>query len=243
MPSISTCIISRLTALQRDCLICVNSIPQPCRTLQRSKCQDGGMRKIKEWAYAGSNGGGRQEESLMSMSFQLLNKDTPTQEHTQLSFLDVWLVTMREVGDGAGSSHPWVWASVRENCFSHVTVKALIRVGALYEHTYHIQFVHVFNYLYLCPLFLHLPLSTHVLLLNRHTGHLAQPDAHLNVSEVQTQVLPQDGHPGSPLARPRLREQLEFAKKRQKSSYYIYYFDQWLPNHFHIKQTYYTHHR
>lgn len=62
MPSISTCIISQLTALQRDCLICVNSIPQPCRTLQRSKCQDEGMRKIKERSYGGSNGGEQQME-------------------------------------------------------------------------------------------------------------------------------------------------------------------------------------
>ena len=62
MPSISTCFISQLTALRRGCLICVNSIPQPCRTPQRSKCQDGGMRKIKGRAYVGSNGGEQQME-------------------------------------------------------------------------------------------------------------------------------------------------------------------------------------
>lgn len=41
MPSISTCVICPLTALQRDCLICMNSIPQPCRPLQGSKCHEG----------------------------------------------------------------------------------------------------------------------------------------------------------------------------------------------------------
>lgn len=60
-----------------------------------------------------------------------------------------------------------------------------------------------------CIQFRGVPLRAHVLLLNGHAGHLAQSDAHLDVSELQTKVLPQDGHPGSPLARPRLREQLD----------------------------------
>lgn len=71
---------------------------------------------------------------------------------------------------------------------------------------------------WVCPLFLNLPLCTHILLLNRHTRHLAQPDAYLDVSELQTKVLPQNGHPGSPLARPRLREQLDQQDDRGQRS-------------------------
>lgn len=58
-------------------------------------------------------------------------------------------------------------------------------------------------------MFLSLPFCTDVLVLNGHTRHLPHPDAHLDVSEFQTQVFAQDGQPGAPLAGPRLREQLD----------------------------------
>lgn len=57
-----------------------------------------------------------------------------------------------------------------------------------------------------CILPLNLPFGTHVLVFNGNTGHLPQFDARLDVSELQTQVFPPDGHPGSALSRPRLRE-------------------------------------
>lgn len=53
------------------------------------------------------------------------------------------------------------------------------------------------------------PLRADVLLLHWHAGHLPQPHPHLDVSELQAQVLPQDGDSGSPLPRTRLWEQLE----------------------------------
>lgn len=53
------------------------------------------------------------------------------------------------------------------------------------------------------------PLCADVLLLHWHAGHLPQPHTHLDVSELQAQVLPQDGDSGSPLPRTRLWEQLE----------------------------------
>lgn len=106
MPSISTCIISQLTALQRDYLICVNSIPQPCRTLQRSKCQYRGMRKIKEKAYVESNGEERQMEftnaqkkkSLMSLSFQLLNADAPIHKRVLVDIFSCPLIGQDQRG-------------------------------------------------------------------------------------------------------------------------------------------------
>lgn len=67
----------------------------------------------------------------------------------------------------------------------------------------------VVAWVWVCPPFHDLPLCAHILLLNWHTGHLSQPDAHLDVSELQTKVFPQDGHSGPPLARTRLREQLD----------------------------------
>lgn len=63
-----------------------------------------------------------------------------------------------------------------------------------------------------CGPFVGLPLSTNILFLNGHTGHLPQPDTRLDVSKLQAQVFPQDGHPGSPLTRSRLRVQLEKRK-------------------------------
>lgn len=60
-----------------------------------------------------------------------------------------------------------------------------------------------------CPQCHDSPLCAHILLLDRHTGYLAHLDAHLNVSELQTKVLPQDSYSGSTLARPSLREQLD----------------------------------
>lgn len=56
--------------------------------------------------------------------------------------------------------------------------------------------------------FPHSPLCADVLLLDRHAGHLPQPHPHLDVPELQAQVLPQNGDSGSPLTRTRLREQL-----------------------------------
>lgn len=53
------------------------------------------------------------------------------------------------------------------------------------------------------------PLCADVLLLDWHAGHLPQPHPHLDVSELQAQVLPQDGDSGSSLPRTRLWEQLE----------------------------------
>lgn len=53
------------------------------------------------------------------------------------------------------------------------------------------------------------PLCADVLLLDRHAGHLPQPDPHLDVPELQAQVLPQDGDSGSPLPWARLWEQLD----------------------------------
>lgn len=62
-------------------------------------------------------------------------------------------------------------------------------------------------------MFLSLPFCAHVLVLYGHTRHLPHPDAHLDVSELQTQVFAQDGQPGAPLARPSLREQLDQRNK------------------------------
>lgn len=51
-------------------------------------------------------------------------------------------------------------------------------------------------------------LSADVLLLDGLTGHLADANAVLDVSELQTQILSSDGQPGAPLTWPRLRRQL-----------------------------------
>lgn len=220
MPSISTCIISQLTALQRDCLICVNSIPQPCRTQQRSKCQDRGMRKIKERAYVGSNGGERQIEFTDAQNH-------PPWCHYLLRrwirlHIHVWLVRMREAQAGCCccrlwcvyvcvSSDLWVCILVRDDCCLCAPENAFFWACALLEHI-RLGAIYILS---LCVL-LFLPLCTHILLLNRHTGHLAQPHTHLDVSKLQTQVLPKDGHPGSALARPCFREQLQRTKSGKK---------------------------
>lgn len=242
MPSISTCIISQLTALQRDCLIWVNSIPQPCRTLQRSKCQDGGMRKIKKRAYVGSNGGEQQMEFTDTQE----NPDVAIFSAAEWSCIgtytkkNMFWLTLFLLFDCSGWERCWsplplvcVFPQICESAFVRGTVASCVCLCkgihlcfcALRAYRPLCQFANAFLCIagvclptgvcacvWVCPLPINLPLCAHILLLNGHTGHFAQPDAHLDVSELQAQVLPQDGHPGSPLARPRLREQLEQAR-------------------------------
>lgn len=207
MPSISTCMISQLTALERDCLICVNSIPQPCRTLQRSKCQDGGRRKITERSYVGGNGGERQTEFTNTQKswYQYFSAAERGYTYAEVSF--DWSGWERQFVAGALVS---AWPQICESVFLSQRQMLLVWIRKPIPLCFCAWWADTFT---VCacffPLFLDLPLGAHVLLLNRHTRHLAQPDTHLDISKLQPQVLPKNGHPGSPLARTCLREQLD----------------------------------
>lgn len=173
MPSISTCIISQLTALQRDCLICVNSIPQLCRTLQRSKCQDGGMSKIKERAYVESNGGAltHKNNRCHYVFFSTIESSVC------IETCSGWHLILCLIGQDEKASY---------TCCCSQTWDLLCA--------------------YVCSVVLNLPLGAHILLLDGNTRDPPNPDAHLDVSELQTKIFSQDGHPGSTLTWPSLWE-------------------------------------
>lgn len=151
----------------------------------------------------------------MSLSFAVEWSWAPSRTPVLVDILYVRLVKMTEMQIFAPQAL-YVKAAFKQSKMSPLQMRLSFNVCmqdyiyCCYASLY--QCVHtlcVLAWIWVHPLFLPLPLCAHILVLNRHTGHLAQPDAHLDVLEQQAQVFTQNGDPGSPLARPSLREQLK----------------------------------